>query len=149
MKAITTLGLASFLLFPTLGGAQTDVAMEASRSIAFFTCFVFASEMKDPKLIEQHFNRGVTSIRTFLKAAEDKKISREDWNAKVPILISLNLSGPTSEFIAGRIFQNVLDATYKDTFCKKGWPNCETDKELMRLQAQNSYSKQNCDLLIK
>jgi hypothetical protein len=146
---VIILGIMLWLGFSATVKAQTDAAMDASRSIAFFTCFVFASEMKDQKKTELHFNQGVASIRTFLKAAEDRKISKEDWSAKVPVVISLNLSGPSSEFIAGRVFQNVLDMTYKETFCKKGWPNCETDKELIKSLAQTSYSKQNCDLLLK
>lgn len=95
---------------------------------------------------------GVSNMRLFLTAYEEGKITSEDLQKVVPWTIAIELDGPwiSKEFILGRLYQSVLQATgervttyhdlsrYGERRKMEDWP----------VEAEHIYRTENCSVLV-
>ncbi len=131
--------------------SSADYAKQGLIGWSLFECTILARDLGKPEqYVTRSFGQAIASTRSFLKALRESKILNEDINRTVPVGLVLVLGGPTDDFIAGRIFEAVANATYKDTYCKNGsLVDCTTDKKSQAIIARNAFSVRNCELLLR
>ncbi len=137
---------------PSAATAQS-AARESERMMAHWRCSVWASMTNDPAGSQDHFERGLESARTFVEAARAGQISESDWNETVPVGVALTMSGPTTDFIVGRMFGLISDDAY-DRVAKRD-ANGQLlapeeyilDQALQSVLARNLLEESNCSVL--
>jgi len=133
------------------------VAKLADSGFAQFQCAVLAGFGKQPN-VDQHFNAGLSDMREFLtewRATDDVNLRKEVGN-KVPMIITMELGGPTVDFEIGRVYSAVLwyvddGLRDRDTWLhqKKDPSAPPVDPEIVEMRAKQQYKDKNCSLLAR
>jgi hypothetical protein len=129
---------------------------DARKSIALLShwqCFQWSRMAGEQAATETHFNAGMEAGRTFLAAARAGTITKEEADSIVPMTIVLTMSGPSTEFVLGRIFETVTTDAFNDIAKEdpSGMPRDPkdyiTDDGLLKSYAEMKYRSANCGLL--
>ena len=132
--------------------AQSE-AREAVRMMAHWRCSVWASMTNDRAGSEDQFEKGLQSARMFIEAARAGKISESDWDETVPVGVALTMSGPSNDFIAGRMFGFISDDAYDQVAKRDANGQILPPEEYILVQAvqsviaSNLLEKSNCSVL--
>jgi len=144
--------LAALFFVATQAEADGDDVLGARVMWAAFECSIFAELSANPVRQGALFERGYSEGQAFFAAAEAGDITEEEWRTHVPIAVPLLSSGPSIDFVLGRIFETVAGEAFDDVVTKdaNGLPlqpeEWVQDPELRVIRAQNLYRDRNCDL---
>lgn len=114
-----------------------------------FSCSTWASHFGDEKEAERLFLFGYDQGKKFLGALRAGKITDEDFRQKVPIGISLSLSGPSDDFILGVISTNNQEDALEKVFYTNYDKTRLNSQDLQKSIAENKYRDGNCRLIGK
>ena len=135
-------------------GDEIGHSSDAKLAWAAFECTYYASVNKQDVESERLFQLGYRAIISFLDAVESGKISSDEADSEVPSGILFLISGPSKDFVAGRIFETVSEYSSDEISKKDSSGNLiidpskwNTDEEIMSLIAGNKYRNKNCALL--
>ena len=138
-----------------LGQEASANAKDARLMWAAFSCYQFvqiAEEGEAPNA-DDLFRKGYEAGQRFVKAIEAGTISQEEYNTEVPIGVMGLLSGPSVDFVLGRLFEAASNDA-SDWVTKKdmnGLPLAISDwvfeQEVAAAIARGHYERRNCDLL--
>lgn len=109
-----------------------------------YVCSVLASKMENEKEHERLFTYAYKNGRTFIEAIQNNKITQQDYSNNVPLIVNLNLQGPSVDFMLGRIYEHAVDSALEGVILTDGEIN---DYELQKVLAQGKYEKSNCMLI--
>lgn len=133
------------------------VAKLGDSSFAQFQCAVLAGFGKQPN-VDAHFNAGLSDMRQFLaqwRSSEDASFRKTVGN-KVPMIITMNLGGPSIDFEIGRVYSAVLwyvddELRDRDTWLhqKKDPSAPPVEPEVVQMRAEQQYIAKNCSLLAR
>jgi hypothetical protein len=159
MKRIATMIAAAVTTasFPAIAQQHTAeaVAKLGDSGFAQFQCAVLAGFGKQPN-VETHFNAGLSDMREFLaqwRAIDDVNFRKQVGN-NVPMIITMELGGPSVDFEIGRVYSAVLwyvddSLRDRDTWLhqKKDPSAPPVEPEVVEMRAQQQYKDKNCPLL--
>ncbi len=133
----------------TAGASEAD-AKAARVMWSAFECSRFAGMAGMPEEVERLFTVGLQAGRQFMAAVEAGTISNDEAKAVVPLGVSLLMSGPSNDFVIGRIYESAIglafDSVVKEDSAGLPLPTEEwvNDRELETSIAKNRYLKSNC-----
>lgn len=123
------------------------VAKLGESGFAQFQCAVLAGFGNQPD-VDRHFNAGLSDMRQFLtqwRASDDANF-RKDVGNKVPMIIAMELGGPTVDFEIGRVYSAVLwyvddGLRDRDTWLhqKKDPSAAPVEPEVVEMRAAQQY----------
>lgn len=106
--------------------------------------------------VDTHFNAGLSDMRQFLtqwRASDNASFHKEVGN-KVPMIITMELGGPSIDFEIGRVYSAVLwyvddGLRDRDTWLhqKKDPSALPVEPEVVQMRAEQQYMDKNCALL--
>lgn len=128
----------------SLGYAQEPGALLGREAWSAFSCAALAGVMEQDEKQERLFSLGLRSGRAFLQGIQDGVITSDDVRKSVPLMVTLLLSGPSHDFILGRIYSSAEDYILDDVFVTGGQYNPD---ELQKSIAKNKYRDRNCEIL--
>ncbi|MGS1006309.1 hypothetical protein [Achromobacter xylosoxidans] len=131
---------------PIAASANSDSLQAASAgraTWAAFECHALATVVGDSAAGERLFLHGMTQGRQFLKDMQAGRIDSSDISSEVPMGVLDALSGPSSDFILGRIFESATQAALHD------FKAVSLDKYMdeRRAFAQAKFTQSNCRLI--
>lgn len=139
----------------SIGCAQADSTLgESSAHLAVnaFACSSYAEMIGESNEQKRLFELGVKSARAYIEGVKGKTIS-ESTLKDIPLLFSLRLGGPSTDFMVGRVFEGTASHAY-DKVVKEdvsGFPITDPAKwakgELKTLRAENLFRSANCKLI--
>ncbi len=96
---------------------------------------------------------GLAAGRSFIDAVRANRISKDDVYSKVPMAVMAIVTGPSTEFSLGRLYQSAItDAS--DRIVKNDYSNMPmpidkwiVDPEVLKIKAGGQFSAKNCSLL--
>lgn len=155
---ILTLAMA-FMTLATPAVAETpqeiaDLSLKGYEQLRCSALAGFAE--KGDSLEERHFNAGLADLRKFLSEVKvaDPKAARAALGKTTPMLVIMNLGGPSDDFVIGRIYSDVLLTVDDGLRNRETWthqkkdPNADdVSAEGVRALAQAKYREHNCALL--
>lgn len=136
---------------PSCHAAEAD-AKAAQVLISAWQCSIYAELKGDAAEQERLFSLGYDRGKQFMAALIAGHISEEDGQ-KIPLLVRLLVTGPTSEFVLGRIFEAVSSDAYEKVTAQdeRGLPlapgDYVIDADLKTSIASTRYVRANCGLL--
>jgi len=141
------IGLFVWIAFSSSAHAQTsaEYVKMGQRIWPAFECAVAAGRAGNPEAQERLFKLGYDYGRAFIAALSEGKIDRSDIRSSIAIGTTLRLQGPSADFMLGRIWEGVVDEYYRKATDK--CPECGTDADLMKMNAENRYREMNCTFL--
>lgn len=110
--------------------------------IAFYCSSLAAyldNESEQDRLFEFGYERG----HEFLNALFEKKIKSEDISSEVPMIVVMSTSGPTKDFILGKIFARIEEIVIKESV---GRPPSRKNGQLA---LRNKFDDANCQFIGK
>ena len=136
---------------------QIDLAAEEDAKAAMvmwtaFECGTYAEMSGDRDRQAVLFERGMTAGRQFFAAIEAGTITEEEQRKHVPYIVPMLASGPSVDFVLGRIFESAMNSAYDDVVKEdmaglplpmEEWTN---DDEMKQSRAQLLYQRGNCSL---
>lgn len=133
--------------------AQPVSADSARLAWSAFECSQYANMIGDKAQEERLFKVGLDAGRSFIDALKANRISKDDIYSKAPVALMAVVSGPSTEFTLGRLYQSALtDAA--DRIIKHDNSNIPmpiqdwiVDPELIKIKAGGQFSAKNCSLL--
>ena len=140
------------LVLGSAGASEAD-ARKSVEMLSQFQCFQWAKMAGDTTSVEKHFNAAMAAGRAFLAAAEAGSITPEEANMIVPMSVGMSISGPSHDFILGRMFEFITSDAFDDIAKEdpSGMPrdigDWITDDELLKGYAEMKYRASNCGLL--
>lgn len=159
MKLITMTAAAVIATLSSPATAQQTTAEAVAKlgdsSFAQFQCAVLAGFAKQPN-VDAHFNAGLSDMRQFLTRwrASDDASFRKDVGNKVPMIITMELGGPSIDFEIGRVYSAILwyvddGLRDRDTWLhqKKDSGAPPVEPEVVQMRAEQQYKNKNCSLL--
>lgn len=159
MKLITMTAAAVIATLSSPATAQQTTAEAVAKlgdsSFAQFQCAVLAGFGKQPN-VDAHFNSGLSDMRQFLTQwrANDDAGFRKDVGNKVPMIITMELGGPSIDFEIGRVYSAILwyvddGLRDRDTWLhqKKDPGAPPVEPEVVQMRAEQQYKNKNCSLL--
>ncbi len=127
----------SFISIVLLNANESkQLALKARIMWSSFECSNYASGKGDKEEANRLFSVGYKEGKTFLDALQSKKIKKEDISTNVPIGLSFKLWGPSSDFVIGRLYEDLYTQSlylFKD----------ETGKSI----SAKKYNESNCKLI--
>lgn len=131
--------LICFILLPnTIAYAESNVDKQIKNAFLTLSAFECAVVSPNDKEAERLFTIGLNVGRDFIQFVQSNPdLYLKTIRSQVPILWSLT-SGPTQDFILGRIYAAMEDKIYKEF---------SPDEELWKIKKQNMYQTKNCALL--
>jgi hypothetical protein len=133
--------------------ADNSKAQLSRRAFAAFECAAYAELAGNHGEQQRLFEVGIGASREFVDALLKGQISKADILTVVPVAISNVASGPSADFIVGRIYDAVTGAAY-DKVVKddsEGVPlpvdKWLTDSAVRKPVATAKFDKGNCVLL--
>ena len=134
-------------------GASADEKPNHARIMwSAFSCSTFAEMSGNTSERERLFKVGYKAGRAFVDGVK-KKTLPETEAKDAPIGVLMRMSGPTTDFVIGRIFEAATDDAY-DKVVKEdssGMPILDpskwADDKLKVIKAQNEYQNANCTLI--
>ncbi|MFY1988764.1 hypothetical protein ACOTCR_05820 [Achromobacter xylosoxidans] len=102
-----------------------------------------ANTIGDSAASERLFLHGMAQGQQFLKDMQAGRINSSDIHSEVPIGVLDSLSGPSSDFILGRIFESATQVAFHD------FKAVSLDKYMdeRRAFAQAKFTQSNCRLI--
>lgn len=131
-------------------GADVEKARQARLMWSAFSCATYAENMGDREEQRRLFDIGYEAGRTFLAAAEAGEISEQTWRTTVPIIVSMLTSGPSHDFMIGRVFENAMNDTYDkiaESIGGKANMISADYADVRRSAAGRLHLKNNCELI--
>lgn len=161
MKLIATMIAAAIATVSSSANAQQPAAEAVAKlgdsGFAQFQCAVLAGFGKQPN-VDKHFNAGLSDLRQFLaqwRASDDASFRKEIGN-KVPMIVTMELGGPSVDFEIGRVYSAVLwyvddGLRDRDTWLhqKKNPSAPAVEPEVVEMRAEQQYKDKNCSLLAR
>lgn len=124
--------------------ALAEGASDAHLAWSAWECATFAGYAGEEAEQSRLFQLGYGAGRRYVEALRAGRITNDEIQNEVPIGVSLLMSGPSTDFVLGRVFSAASD----DAFDKlRDQTNDSTDAELKRLVASNLLRSANCSLL--
>lgn len=159
MKRIATAITAAMIACSSSSYAQQPAAAVVAKlgdsGFAQFQCSVLAGFAKGPNA-EAHFSAGLADLRQFLtqwRASDDMNFRKEVGN-NVPMIITLELGGPSIDFEIGRVYSAVLWYVDDELRDRTTWLHQKKDPsappvepEVVQMRAEKQYREKNCSLL--
>ncbi|MEN5397127.1 hypothetical protein ABE612_06420 [Achromobacter xylosoxidans] len=102
-----------------------------------------ANTIGDSAASERLFLHGMAQGQQFLKDMQAGRINSSDIHSEVPIGVLDSLSGPSSDFILGRIFESATQVAFHD-FKAVGLDKYMDER---RAFAQAKFTQSNCRLI--
>jgi hypothetical protein len=112
-------------------------------------CSTWASHFDDQNEAERLFTFGYEQGKQFLGAVRAEKISEEDWRTEIPMGISMQLAGPSDDFILGVISSSIQDDALEEVFYTNYDKTKLNSDDLQKSIAENKYRDGNCQLIGK
>lgn len=137
----------ALLLLATAAHTQTskEFALMARKSWSAFECSYLAAQAKDQGEYGRLFNIGYEFGKKAIDAFQNNKISKDDVLGNMPWGFTINLAGPSPDFMLGVIYHaassNAETDVTRDMFRKP------IDTSLWQTNAQTKYQKTNCALI--
>lgn len=143
--------LATQILFAAGSGA--DNKSNLSRVMwSAFSCATYAEMSGNKREQERLFEVGYNAGRIFVDGVKNKTITETEAK-DAPIGVLMHMSGPTTDFIIGRIFEAATEDAY-DKVVKEdsaGLPILDpskwADERLKVIRAKKQYQISNCTLI--
>jgi len=145
--------IAALMVLPMPAMAAEADARKSVEMLSHFQCFQWARMADDTGSLERHFNAAMDAGRIFLAAAEAGTITPGEANTIIPWSVGMSMSGPSHDFILGRMFEFITSDAHDDIAKEdpSGMPrdiaDWITDDELLRSYAETKYRSANCALL--
>ena len=138
---------------PLAEGASADNKPNLARVMwSAFSCATYAEMSGNKREQERLFEVGYNAGRTFVDGVKNKMIPETEAK-DAPIGVLMVMSGPTTDFIIGRIFEAATEDAY-DKVVKEdsaGLPILDpskwADDKLKVIRAKNKYQSSNCTLI--
>lgn len=117
-----------------------------------FTCATYAEISGNRQEQQRLFEVGYDAGRTFVDGFINKTITETVAN-DAPLGVLMLLSGPTTDFIIGRIFESATEDAYDEVVKEKSAelpifdPSKWADNDLKTINAKNKYQSSNCALI--
>lgn len=137
----------------TASNAPPPTGDSAMLSWSAFECSTYAGMAGHQDEQKRLFQLGYDSGKRYLDALQQGAISEKDIQAKAPMAFSMNASGPTVDFMLGRIFATasthgfdriVTEDRAGATLPIEDW---QMDPEIRKALAETEFRNQNCSLL--
>lgn len=138
-----------FMLVPQ----ERTPADESLAMMAHWRCQVWSGMIGDQESTLAHFNQGYASGSRFVAAARAGQIDQADFEATVPVYISLSMGGPSDDFVLGRLYEMTTQDAYDKivTRGKDGVPlhpsDYVMDTEVQSVMAGELIRSSNCTAL--
>jgi hypothetical protein len=145
-KSTLTTAIALVFAGSTVLTAGAQSARDGRVMWSAFQCATFAEMSGDTKEQERLFTIGVKAGRQFVEALQNRQISPEAVNSEAPIGVTMRLSGPSVDFMIGRIFESATSDAYDDVVKRKN-DDWVMDKELKKSIAKQKHHEGNCELI--
>lgn len=111
-----------------------------------FKCSMLYSKNKQPEDSKRAFKFAYNSGIVLIDKFKNNEINQEEFTKIMPKELRKNLSGPTSSFILGRIWEATSKHTFKDIHKKDGEFLSEDEQLILTKQKIEEY---NCQSLGK
>ncbi len=140
------------VFLPLIAVASEEDAKASMVMWAAFECSTYAEMSGDPSRQGVLFEHGLSAGKQFFAAIENGTITAEEQHKHVPYIVHLLASGPSVDFVLGRIFESAMNSAYDDVVKEdmsglplpiEEWIN---DEELIKSHAKLLYQRSNCDL---
>lgn len=126
---------------------SVEYARLGDKTWTSFECTALSAFLeKDESDIEKLFTEGYESGLAFIEALRKELVTDEDIQSEVPIGLTWQLNGPTSDFMLGKIYNTAEDNVLEDVY-KDGNDFIES-KEIQINIAETKYNRANCNLLL-
>jgi len=114
-----------------------------------FQCVTYAGQSGQKDEAERLFQIGLEAGRTFIEALRNHEISEKAVSQEAPIGVTMYLSGPSVDFMIGRIFEGATTEAFKKIKQEHGpsSKHAAMESELMKLSAENLFESANCSLI--
>lgn len=150
---IRAVAAASIFAVGTLGTAAAEqVQRRASLMWSAFVCAQYATLAGKIDEPERLFQLGYRIGQDVMGDAKADRLTPEEIK-EMPVIIRFLMSGPTTEFILGRIYESAVQNAF-DTVVKKDnigtllpMDRWAMDEELRKALASSKFHQQNCVLL--
>lgn len=126
------------------GPANAQEAQLGHLSWAAFYCATLAGQANEQSEQERLFILGYQSGLSFVDALQEGRVTEEQIDATVPLVVMLSLSGPTPDFMLGRLYEAAAEKAYDDV---SGEFERVISPEIRRSVAMGLFSSNNCILL--
>jgi len=150
MGGVLVAGLSAWLM---LASQERAPANESLAMMAHWRCQVWAGMAGDEGAAKAHYDRGYASGSRFVAAARAGQIEPADFDAIVPIYISLSMAGPSDDFVLGRLYEITTEDAF-DRVVKRDSNNglrapsdYLMDREVRAIVAGELFRSSNCAAL--
>jgi hypothetical protein len=126
------------------GPAHAQEAQLGRLSWAAFYCATLAGQANEQSEQERLFILGYQSGLSFINALQEGRVTEEQTDATVPLIVMLSLSGPTPDFMLGRVYEAAAEKAYDDV---SGELDQILGPEMRRSVAMGLFESNNCILL--
>jgi len=99
---------------PAAATESSEFAEMGKASWSAFECAVYAEKSKNIEEQKRLFLHGYNQGKLFIEAIKSKKIEAEDISKRVPLYMPMLLSGPSTDFMLGRIYEFIADSVYDE-----------------------------------
>jgi len=129
-----------------LNKTSKEYALMGARIWPAVKCSTWASYLDKKEESQKLFVLAYSDGQEFMDAVRADKISDEDWNNTIPMIIGLTMrdGGPSNDFMLGRIFDNAQSSAFEVLNMTDGKYNSDDVKKLI---AETEFQKANCDLI--
>lgn len=128
-----------FSVNPVFALTSHEYASMGKASWSAFECAVLAEKSNKTKEQERLFRYGYKQGKLFLDAIRLKKIKPDDISKDVPVYFPMLLSGPSIDFMLGRVYEFIVGLVYKQL---------PSTKETASV-AEGLFWEKNCQLIGK
>ncbi|MCB4757601.1 MAG: hypothetical protein LHV69_11335 [Elusimicrobia bacterium] len=148
-------GVALAILFVTMQSFAESKEKQPNRGLLMwsaFSCATFAELSGNESEQKRLFNVGYKTGTQLLSDIQRKKLKEAEFK-ELPIGVQLRLSGPTTEFTIGRIFEGATEDAFDKVVKEDGNgqilidPSKWADGELRVSRAKKKFQESNCGLL--
>jgi hypothetical protein len=143
----------AFFLSLTNFGHAAEVDAKASKIMwSAWMCSQYASLMEDEAEKERLFLLGYNAGKQFLAGVQAGTITQWERISIVPMIVEMNLSGPTPEFVLGRLYQSAAGDAFDKVTKKdangiplevKDWITSDEQKSV----AETRFRQENCEII--
>lgn len=141
MRALISCFSLMIIINPVAAKGSAEYAEMGKASWSAFECAVYAEKSKNSEEQGRLFIHGYNQGKLFIEAIKSKKIEAEDISKRVPLYMPMLLSGPSTDFMLGRIYEFIVNDVY-DEISKDNYTEIATT-------AENLFWKKNCKLIGK
>lgn len=122
------------------GLTEDQVIDLGNEAVSLFQCSYFASKAEDQEAQIKYFTMGYERIVQYFDYVRSDKFTKK-IRSKSPVLLLLNIAGPSSDFCAGAVWSQIVS----DSFDR--YNIGDYYGEGLKLHAENLLRKHNCHIL--